>query len=152
MGFSPKHLTLMGLTLNIRTQSITPQFHVVFDDTFSSVHSNEEDLETILDALYPIPGSRLKVHLDYDTDSSLNEEWLTQEESDTRSNAERQKILRSSVPSQAPSTDDNLHARQEESTSNSQLVERFDSSTLSDPSPVPKIESEGQPMPLDTNV
>ena len=55
MGFSPKHSTLVGLFLNIRTHSITPQFHVVFDDTFSSVHSNEEDLETILDALCKIP-------------------------------------------------------------------------------------------------
>eukprot|EP00957_Ditylum_brightwellii_P198952 15164672-Ditylum_brightwellii.AAC.1 len=28
MGFSPKHSTLVGLILSLRTHSITPQFHV----------------------------------------------------------------------------------------------------------------------------
>eukprot|EP00957_Ditylum_brightwellii_P152314 11596134-Ditylum_brightwellii.AAC.1 len=31
MGFSPKHFTLIGLILNLRTHSITPQFHVPLD-------------------------------------------------------------------------------------------------------------------------
>jgi hypothetical protein len=34
---------MIGLLRNIQTGSITPQFHVVFDELFSTVHSLEDD-------------------------------------------------------------------------------------------------------------
>ena len=37
MGFSKMHSTKVGLVLNLLTGSISPQFHVVFDDMFSTV-------------------------------------------------------------------------------------------------------------------
>ena len=42
MGFSRFHSVLVGLILNPCTGSISPQFHVVYDDLFSTVHHNTE--------------------------------------------------------------------------------------------------------------
>eukprot|EP00804_Cyclotella_cryptica_P004978 CCRYP_014091-RA/>CCRYP_014091-RA protein AED:0.33 eAED:0.35 QI:0/0/0/1/0/0/4/0/696 len=39
IGFSPNHSSLVPLVLNPRTQHISPQFHVIFDDVFSTVPS-----------------------------------------------------------------------------------------------------------------
>ncbi|MCU0715746.1 MAG: hypothetical protein MUD03_06420, partial [Pirellula sp.] len=37
VGFSTRHSSIVPLVLNIQTLTITPQFHVVFDDWFTSV-------------------------------------------------------------------------------------------------------------------
>ena len=37
MGFSKMHSTQVGLVLNVLTGSISPQYHVVFDDMLSTV-------------------------------------------------------------------------------------------------------------------
>ena len=39
VGFSPRRSSLVHLVLNTRTGKISPQFHVVFDDWFTSVLS-----------------------------------------------------------------------------------------------------------------
>eukprot|EP00804_Cyclotella_cryptica_P029108 CCRYP_005282-RA/>CCRYP_005282-RA protein AED:0.23 eAED:0.21 QI:0/0/0/0.75/0/0/4/0/1154 len=39
IGFSPRNSSLVPLVLNPRTQHISPQFHVIFDDAFSTVPS-----------------------------------------------------------------------------------------------------------------
>ena len=43
VGFSPKHSSDVPLVLNLQTGSISPQYHIVFDDTFSTVISIDED-------------------------------------------------------------------------------------------------------------
>ena len=40
MGFIKMHSTQVGLVLNLLTGSISPQYHVVFDDMFSTVMSS----------------------------------------------------------------------------------------------------------------
>ena len=40
MGFSKMHSTQVGLVLNLLTGSVSPNFHVVFDDMFSTVMSS----------------------------------------------------------------------------------------------------------------
>ena len=40
MGFNKMHSRQVGLVLNLLTGSISPQFHVVFDDMFSTVMSS----------------------------------------------------------------------------------------------------------------
>ena len=40
MGFSKMHSTQVGLVLNLLTGSISPQFHVLFDEMFSTVMSS----------------------------------------------------------------------------------------------------------------
>ena len=46
MGFSPHHASIVPLVLNTTTGSISPQYHVVFDDDFSTIVSvgSEEPL------------------------------------------------------------------------------------------------------------
>ena len=47
LGFSKQHASMIGLIQNIKTGSISPQFHVVFDDSFMTVPScmpNEEEI------------------------------------------------------------------------------------------------------------
>jgi hypothetical protein len=46
LGFSKTHSSMIGLMQNIQMGSITPQFHVVFDELFSTVHSLDEDNPT----------------------------------------------------------------------------------------------------------
>ena len=40
MGFSKMHSTQVGLVLNVLTGSISPQYHIVFDDMLSAVVSS----------------------------------------------------------------------------------------------------------------
>ena len=37
VGYSKDHATSVGCVLNVMTKSITPQFHVVYDDWFSTI-------------------------------------------------------------------------------------------------------------------
>jgi hypothetical protein len=39
LGFSAKHASTIGLIRNVKTGSISPQFHVVYDDAFTTVPS-----------------------------------------------------------------------------------------------------------------
>ena len=43
VGFSPKHSSDIHLVLNLQIGSICPQYHVVFDDIFSTVIAIDED-------------------------------------------------------------------------------------------------------------
>ena len=43
MGTSPRHSSSVPLVLNVGTGSITPQFHVVFDDWFATVSATSEE-------------------------------------------------------------------------------------------------------------
>ena len=97
MGFSPKHSTLVTLILNLRTHSITPQFHVVFDDSFSSIHSSSQRAPKIWEELITSPGARYEVMLDNQENPDLADEWLTEGEALARSNACREQILQSSL-------------------------------------------------------
>jgi hypothetical protein len=45
VGFSPAHSSDVPLILNTQTGHISPQFHVVFDDNFSTVNSLTSDDE-----------------------------------------------------------------------------------------------------------
>ena len=40
MGSSPLHASTVGLVRNLRTFKISPQFHVVYDDLFTTVHAD----------------------------------------------------------------------------------------------------------------
>ena len=39
LGFSEQHLSQVPLILNVTTGKISPQYHVIFDDKFDTVHS-----------------------------------------------------------------------------------------------------------------
>ena len=44
MGLSPKHSSTVPLVLNPGTGAITPQYHVVFDDEFTTIGTNEDSM------------------------------------------------------------------------------------------------------------
>ena len=46
LGFSRDHSSSIGLLRNLQTGYISPQFHVVFDELFTTVHSVDEDDQT----------------------------------------------------------------------------------------------------------
>eukprot|EP00804_Cyclotella_cryptica_P015231 CCRYP_000757-RA/>CCRYP_000757-RA protein AED:0.48 eAED:0.43 QI:0/0/0/1/0/0/2/0/342 len=53
-GFSPRHSTSIPLILNPRTQHISPQFHVIFDDAFTTIPSltSESDRDHCFEQLF----------------------------------------------------------------------------------------------------
>ena len=51
LGVSRNHSTTVHLVLNLETGKISPQYHVVFDDTYSTVFSNGEFNDNVWDSL-----------------------------------------------------------------------------------------------------
>lgn len=47
LGFSTKHSTTVGLVLNLRTGHVSPQYHVVYDELFSTVTTTAMDMEVL---------------------------------------------------------------------------------------------------------
>ena len=64
MGFSKMHSRQVGLVINLLTGSISPQYHVIFDDIFSTVMSiTSADPEVWIRLVIP-RNSRIQVMLD----------------------------------------------------------------------------------------
>jgi hypothetical protein len=91
MGFSQLHSSDVPLVLNLDTGSITPQYHVVFDDHFSTVSSVEREIDPpdnwaelcLENTTYiPVePGNDALGPLDaVGPERSLDLEWLTPDE------------------------------------------------------------------------
>ena len=99
VGYSPVHSSDVPLVLNLQSGSISPQYHVVFDDSFSTVQSlsPSEEPPTFWNEI-GIEEHLHRVTLDDDTSAQLNEEWLTPPELEERSRHKaRAARLRSSV-------------------------------------------------------
>ena len=79
LGFSPSHSSTVPIVLHNRTLHISPQFHVVFDDWFSTVIASDAEFPDD-----PPPGwydlfrdSRYQYVFDEETSMNLTDEWLT---------------------------------------------------------------------------
>ena len=95
VGYSPHHSSDVPLVLNLQTGSISPQYHVVFDDTFStviSVSESEEPPEFWTEIL--LDDFRYRIPLDDDVNPELNDDWLTPPELEEKNRrlVRRQKI------------------------------------------------------------
>jgi hypothetical protein len=77
MGFSPLHASSVALACNLNTGHISPQFHVVYDNFFETVHTNGEDPSDVWSNLVIVQSFRAGVD-DDDPDSlpALADEWL----------------------------------------------------------------------------
>ena len=64
MGFSKMHSTQVGLVLNLLTGSISPQYHVVFDDMFSNVINSTAADPEIWISIVTSRNSKIQVMLD----------------------------------------------------------------------------------------
>jgi hypothetical protein len=93
LGFSKRHSSTIGLIRNVRTNAISPQFHVVFDDAFSTVPSrvNDDDIKPPDNWTDLLTFSRMNVY-DGDEDDvpTLDEEWLTEQEIEARNRQKNQ--------------------------------------------------------------
>jgi hypothetical protein len=95
MGLSAKHASTVPLIMNLSTLTITPQFHVVFDDWFTSVNSTRPD-EPISDLVWNdlFENSRYQYFFDDDDDVELDSEWLTENERAQREHQDRDTQIR----------------------------------------------------------
>ena len=65
------------MVLNLLTGSISPQFHVVFNDMFSTVMISTAADPEVWIRLVTSRNSRIQVMLDQEDDPELDDEWLT---------------------------------------------------------------------------
>ena len=93
MGFRNMHSTQVGLVLNLLTGSILPQYHVVFDEIFSTVVNSTAAYPEIWIGLVTSRISRIQVMLYQEDDLELDDEWLTADEQLSRFSKSREKIL-----------------------------------------------------------
>jgi hypothetical protein len=79
MGASPLHSTTVGLVRNLQTGTITPQYHLVYDDFFETVFADDDEAPEEWDQLLVF--SRFQTEFD-DPDyvPQLDDEWLSPEE------------------------------------------------------------------------
>ena len=158
VGFSDAHSSDVPLVLNLQTGHISPQFHVVFDDAFSTVASlgeeepvppfwNEFDLD---DYIHRIP-------LDKDASPQLEDHWLTPSERDAKQRATNRSMhiqsamdrtvtsksttptpsaLPTDVPS-APTTSPSAIPSQTQVLSPSQSTEQVPAAPSNPPAPAP---------------
>ena len=52
LGFSDEHSTLVARVRNLSTNYVSPQFHVVFDDLFSSIYNDTKISDTNIEAIF----------------------------------------------------------------------------------------------------
>ena len=81
MGLSPKHASSVPLVLNLTTGHVSPQFHVIFDDSFSTVSSSDTELTTEAERSEwekLLVSNRHQSFFDEDDPVEIHEEWLTE--------------------------------------------------------------------------
>jgi len=103
LGLSAVHSSEVPLVLNLQTGSITPQYHVVFDDLFTTVSSiaREEEPPSHWEDL--CLEQSVYIPQDATATSYLNDDWLTPEEREIkRRESHRENRVRDTF---TPSTD-----------------------------------------------
>jgi transposase InsO family protein len=80
LGWSPLHASSVPLVLNLTTGHVSPQFHVVFDDWFTTVSTEEKGVaENLNDAVWTelFMDNRFLAYFDDDDPMELDDEWLS---------------------------------------------------------------------------
>ena len=93
MCFSKMHSTQVGLVLNLLTGSISPQYHVLFDDMFSTVMSSTDVAPEGCISLVTSRNLRIQVMLYQEDDLELDDEWLNADEQLTHFSKSREQIV-----------------------------------------------------------
>ena len=72
---------MVALVMNLATKSISPQFHTIFDDSFTMVPADDGkiDADTWMH-IVQLTSARLQIVLDEDAECKLADEWLTANE------------------------------------------------------------------------
>jgi hypothetical protein len=104
LGWSPKHASTVPLVLNMTTGHISPQFHVLYDDWFTTVGTDAQgDPEPIDDEKWTelLGEERFQVAFDGNEPVELEDEWLSElERVEKHQRAEAR--VRSRMPGTAP--------------------------------------------------
>ena len=72
VGFSPTHSSVVSLVLNVQTGKISPQYHVAFDNTFTTVNSlpSNKPLDTQWSQIFKLD-REFYLDLEYNQDGQL---------------------------------------------------------------------------------
>ena len=103
MGFRKMHSKQVGLVLNLLTGSISPQYHVVFDEMLSTVRSSTSADPEVWIRLVTSRNSSIQVILYQEDDPELDDEWLTADEQLTRFRKARDQIVWRVIGTELPS-------------------------------------------------
>ncbi len=85
VGVSAVHASSVGVIQNLRTGNLSPQFHVVYDNFFETVHSGDDEVPTGWEDLVTYSSDR--VLIDEDDPASIPEladEWVDDATLETR--------------------------------------------------------------------
>ena len=93
LGTSKKHASNVPLVLNLDTLAISPQYHVVFDDWFSTVEAGPDLAPPEWEDLFT--GSRYQYPFEPHEAPELDDSWMDSEERAHRRNVARQQEIRS---------------------------------------------------------
>ena len=78
MGWSPMHISSVALVKNLMPGRLSPQFHVVFDPWFETVHEHGTTAPAAWDVMSSQPNHEVD---DNDpVSATLSDDWLTKEE------------------------------------------------------------------------
>ena len=78
VGASPQHAENIALVRNLKTGYLSPQFHVVFDDWFETVHAGPQEQPANWENMCAF--QRWEIVFDEGTPPQLKDEWLSPEE------------------------------------------------------------------------
>ena len=79
LGTSTLHASTVGLFRNLNTKRIIPQFHLVYDDYFETVHIHSDKTPEVWDNCIQFNSFRSDFD-DPDYTPDLDKEWLSQQE------------------------------------------------------------------------
>ena len=81
MGLSPDHASTVPLVLNLDTGTITPQFHVIFDDWFTTVATSVDNLPDFTSSVWSkmFGDSEYQLIRDEDDTQVVSEDSMCQE-------------------------------------------------------------------------
>jgi hypothetical protein len=100
LGWSPLHASSVPLILNLTTGHVLPQFHVVFDDWFTTVSTEEKGLDDIEDSVWSqmFNDHRFQALFDENDPMDLDDEWLTEMERLERHQKAAAQVRRNAPP------------------------------------------------------
>ena len=92
LGFSPDHSTNIGLQRNLNTGAISPQFHVVYDEKFQTVASEQSvDLQETFTHLFKTNRVNELEDTPVEDRPEIHDDWLTADEITARNEARNAK-------------------------------------------------------------
>ena len=154
LGLSKRHASNVPVVLNLETNRISAQFHVVVDDWFATVSNvvGEDDFVDPESWADIFASSRFQVFFDEDDPVDLDDEWLSQNELQSRIEERSRKIRSVQDKASPPVEFDKVHQRlrsdaeptnksNEEPTFQRELAQKTDTTT-----PVKLLDSSAKPV------